>query len=188
MSPRVTLVADGEQAEFDELTAPLRDAGRRVPNLMRVMGRSPKFLAGWGTFSDAVRFASTLPRRESELVILRVSLLTGCRYSFSHHVPMGLQNGLTEAQLLALPDWPAAPDEFAPLDRALLAATDAIVRHQDIGDTAFAALREHLSEAEVLDVVAVASFYLSLACIANSAGVPVDETVAAAGARFWRDL
>ncbi|MDQ7903737.1 carboxymuconolactone decarboxylase family protein [Phytohabitans sp. ZYX-F-186] len=186
-TPRVPLIVDGEVAEFDLLTAPLRENGRPVPNLMRVMGRSPEFLRGWGAFSDAVRFGISLPRGESELVILRVSLLAGCRYSFAHHVPMALEHGVTEEQLAALPDW-STVDRFSGRERALLAAADAVVGGYDIGDEAFAALAAHLPAEGVLEVVALASFYLSLACVANSAGVPVDERVAPGLARWWRDV
>ena len=186
-APRVPLIADGEVAEFDALTAPLRDNGRPVPNLMRVMGRSPEFLRGWGVFSEAVRFGISLPRGESELVILRVSLLAGCRYSFAHHVPMALEHGITEEQLDALPEW-STVDRFSARERALLAAADGVVGGFDIGDEAFAALSAHLPPEGVLEVVALASFYLSLGCIANSAGVPVDERVAPGLARYWRDV
>ena len=44
----------------------------------------------------------TLPRRETELVIIRVAHLAGCDYEREHHLRLGRRAGVTDEDVLRL--------------------------------------------------------------------------------------
>src|SRR3546814_11971293 len=70
----------------------------------------------------------TLPRRETELVIIRVANLRSCAYELDHHLELGRRAGVTPddvTRMLAGPSdesWSVWP----PRERALLDAVEAL--------------------------------------------------------------
>ena len=71
-------------------------AGRVIrsdpPHLFLTMGRRPALFRGWLRFAARLTPRGRLPRRETELVILRVAHLRDCAYEFEHHVRLGRRN------------------------------------------------------------------------------------------------
>lgn len=63
-----------------------RATGTGPPNLFLTLARSRGLFRGWLWFAGRLMPGGTLPRRETELVILRVAHLRDCRYEFDHHV------------------------------------------------------------------------------------------------------
>jgi AhpD family alkylhydroperoxidase len=96
-----------------------------APNLFLTMGRQPKLFRGWLRFAARLMPGGTLPRRESELVILRVAHLRQCAYEFDHHVRLGTRAGLSPADLERVLTGPAAHG-WTPRERALLEAAQTI--------------------------------------------------------------
>ncbi len=64
-------------------------AAPRPPNLFLTLGRHRPLFRGWLRFAGRLMPGGKLPRRETELVILRVAHLRGCAYEFDHHVHLG---------------------------------------------------------------------------------------------------
>ena len=56
-----------------------RVTGGPPPNLFLTLGRHPGLFRGWLRFAGRLMPRGKLPRRETELVILRVSHLRECR-------------------------------------------------------------------------------------------------------------
>ena len=143
-----------------------RVAGRAVgtapPNLFLTLGRHRKVFRAWLHFAGRLMPGGVLPRRETELAILRVAHLASCRYEFDHHVRLGRRAGLGEADLDRVVQGPEAPG-WSARERALLSAVDRMHADGDLDDPTWELLREHLDEREAIELCMLAGHYEMLA-------------------------
>ena len=139
-----------------------RAIGTEPPKLFLTLGRHRKLFRGWLRFAGRLMPGGVLPRRETELVILRVAHLTSCRYEFDHHVRLGRRAGLGEADVDRVVQGPDAPG-WSPRERALLSAVDRMHSDRDLDDPSWESLREHLDEREAIELVMLAGHYEMLA-------------------------
>ena len=127
-------------------------------HLYQMLLHSPKLAEAWLAFFTVVRQQLALPGDLRELVIMQVAHLNGAPYEAEQHAPIALKEGLTREQLDALPHWQASA-VFSPLQRAALALTDAMTRDIHVEADVVAALREHLDEGRVLELVVTVASY-----------------------------
>jgi AhpD family alkylhydroperoxidase len=118
-----------------------------------------------------------LPRRDTELVILRVAALRGCEYEARHHTGFARAVGLTDAQLARLADTDAGTGTvgWSGRDATLLAATDRLVADRDLDDACWLRLRAELSEVECVEFCMLVTHYDLLATVLTTLRVPPDE-------------
>ena len=85
-----------------------RIAGRTTktdpPAIFTTLGRGRGLFWGWLHFAGKLMPGGKLPRRETEMVILRVASLRACDYEFTHHVRLGRRVGVTAEELLGSKD------------------------------------------------------------------------------------
>ncbi|MGI8677430.1 MAG: carboxymuconolactone decarboxylase family protein [Jatrophihabitans sp.] len=132
------------------------------PNLFRTMARQPKLFRGWLRFAGRLMPGGTLPRRESELLILRVAHLRQCTYEFEHHVRLGRRAGVTTADVERVQAGPAAAG-WSPRETVLLRAAEYLVHDRALSDDMWRALREQLNEAETIEFLLLVGHYDMLA-------------------------
>jgi alkylhydroperoxidase family enzyme len=78
---------------------------------------------------------------------------------FSQHCKSMRSAGFTEEQIEAIPSWQTATC-FSPVERAVLAYTDCLVLQGGrVPDATFAALREHLSDEQILLLTYITALY-----------------------------
>ena len=94
------------------------------PNLFTTMGRNRRMFRLWLLFAGTLMPRGGLPRRDTELVILRVAHLTGAEYEAVHHRRMARAAGLSAAQVDAIGGDDAAAAPFSPRQQLLLRAVD----------------------------------------------------------------
>ena len=125
----------------------------------------------WGGYilSDA----NSLSPRDRELVILRAGFNWKSGYEWAQHVRIGLDCGLTEAEIARIKMGPAAP-EWCDNDRALLVATDELTADAFISDATWETLREY-SEKQRMDLVMTVAQYTQVSMMLNTFGVQLDE-------------
>lgn len=145
-----------------------------VLNIFRTLAKAPKafkrFMA-WGGYilSDA----NDLSPRDRELVILRTGLNWKSGYEWAQHVRIGLDCGLTGAEIERIKSGPDAPEWHAS-DRALLLATDELTNNAFISDATWAALGGY-SEKQRMDLVMTVAQYTQVSMMLNTFGVQLDE-------------
>lgn len=104
------------------------------------------------------------PRRKldphlRELGQTRVGWARGSLFVYSQHVKSCRAIGVPEEKIEAIPHW-AVADVFTPLERAVLAYTDALVHEGGrVADGVFGVLREHLSDEEILELTYITCLY-----------------------------
>lgn len=132
------------------------------PNLFTTLGRHRRLFRGWLRFAGRLMPGGTLPRRETELVILRVAHRRSCAYEWEHHVRLGRRAGVTASEIDRLQ---GALDTggWHGRDAALLAAVDELHERGDLGDDTWAALTTHLSDQEAIEAVLLVGHYEMLA-------------------------
>lgn len=144
------------------------------PNLFRTMAHRPSLLWGWLHFAARLMPRGTLPRRETELVILRVAHLRQCDYEFEHHARLGRRAGITSDDLERVQHDPDATG-WTDRERTLLRAVDSLHHDQDLDDAMWAALSEYLDAPRVIEFVLLIGHYEMLATFLITLRISPDE-------------
>jgi alkylhydroperoxidase family enzyme len=85
---------------------------------------------------------------------------------------VGVKENIDEETLAALRDWRAS-DHFAAREKAALELTEEIVADdREVSDACFARVREHFSEADVLELVFVIGFQIFASKFAKAFRLP----------------
>jgi AhpD family alkylhydroperoxidase len=139
-----------------------RTAGTGPLNLFLTLGRHRRLFLGWLWFAGRLMPGGSLPRRESELVILRVAHLRASAYELAHHERLGRRAGLDRAALARAAEGSTAVG-WTDRERALLETVEALHAGGDLDDEAWASLRRHLDEREAIELLMLAGHYQMLA-------------------------
>ncbi|MFY9509343.1 MAG: carboxymuconolactone decarboxylase family protein [Rubrivivax sp.] len=129
-----------------------------VLHLYQMLLHSPPLAEGWLFFLTRVRQQLDLPGALRELVIMRVAQLNGAPYEADQHAPIALQEGLTQAQLDALPHWQDAT-VYSDEQRAALALCDTMTREIQVPQAVLAAVHAHLGERRSVELAATIAAY-----------------------------
>lgn len=127
---------------------------------------------GFGLYRSSKRRIDPVLR---ELGQTRAGWAAQSQFVFSQHCKSLRGLGVSEERIAAIPHWPAA-DCFTPLERLVLAYTDCLV--YDLGrvpDGLFAALRDHLDDAQLLELTYITSLYLQHAVMARALRTEFDD-------------
>ena len=130
-----------------------------VLHLYQMLMHSPPLAEGWLGFMTQVRQKLDLSGDLRELVIMRIAHLNGAPYEADQHAPIALKEGLTQPQLDALADWRAAEALFTPLQRDVLSLCDAMTREVHVDAVVVQAVRGHLGERRLVELVATIASY-----------------------------
>ena len=123
----------------------------------------------------------TISLREREIVIERTCARCGSEYEWGVHVAFFAERvGLTPEQVAATCGPEAAAEAFPVRERLLLRLVDALHDEAHVSDALWTALREHWSEAQLVELVALAGFYHLISFMTNALRIPPEPY----GARF----
>jgi alkylhydroperoxidase family enzyme len=141
-----------------------------------VYAQSPDVLEhacrGFGLYASPDR---KIPADLRELGQTRAGWLVGSQFVWSQHCKSCRALGFSEEKIEALTAW-AVSDLFSPLERALLAYTDALVlQHGRVDDAVFHALREHLSDEAIVEFTYITMMYAGHAVISVALRLEFDD-------------
>jgi AhpD family alkylhydroperoxidase len=139
-----------------------RVSGTGPPNLFLTLGRNRRLFWGWLHFGGSLMPGGRLPRRDTELVILRVATLRSCDYELEHHRHLAGRAGLDAAAIARVADGPDA-EGWSARERVLLAAVDELHAQQDLTDATWEALAAHLDDRQRIELVMCVGHYEMLA-------------------------
>lgn len=166
----------------DEAKAAADEAA--VPNYMaelsifQVLLNHPPLARAINDLLATMLWHGTLDPRLRELVIMRIGWLTACDYEWTQHWRVASRLGVSEADLLGVRDWPEY-DGFGAAERAVLAATDDVVRHGAVSAQSWAACERELggTTTVLVELVTAISAWRMVASILRSLEVPLEEGV-----------
>jgi alkylhydroperoxidase family enzyme len=93
-----------------------------------------------------------------ELAILRAAIVGECKFEYSQHLKVARLVGLPEDKIQAIKGWTTS-DQFAPAERALMAAVDELLSRNLVEDATFAALKGHFREEQIVELFFVVCTY-----------------------------
>ncbi|TEA77838.1 carboxymuconolactone decarboxylase family protein [Allopusillimonas ginsengisoli] len=129
-----------------------------VLHLYQMLLQSPPVARGWLNHLTGIRHNTSLAGNVREMVIMRIAVLNGAPYEADQHAPIALKEGMTQAQLDDLDAW-AASSLFSPLERAVLAYTDAMTRDVQVPDAVFNEVRQHFDARQLVELTATIATY-----------------------------
>ena len=120
-----------------------------------------------------------LAPRLRELVIMRIGWLSACDYEWTQHWRVACGLGVPADDLLAVKDWPTR-DGFGAAERAVLAATDEVLRDGSVNAQTWAVCERELGadSAVLVELVTAIGAWRMIASILHSLEVPLEEGVA----------
>lgn len=155
-----------------------------VPNYMaelsifQVLLNHPALARAINDLLATMLWHGALDPRLRELVIMRIAWLTACDYEWTQHWRVASRLGVAPDDLLGVRDWQTHAG-FGPIERAVLAATDDVVRDGAVSAESWAACeRELKGDTTVLvELVTAIGAWRMVASILHSLQVPLEEGV-----------
>ena len=150
-----------------------------VPNSMLTMAHMPQLTMAFSMLAGVVfgadlrpmmeNFANIVPQDENaaealppqlvQLIAYSVSLSAGCRYCQAHTSHSGHRLGVEEEKFANILQYESSAD-FEPAEKAVIALGLAAGQvPNESSDAQFAALAEHFSERQIVQIVAVISLF-----------------------------
>ncbi|WP_426610965.1 carboxymuconolactone decarboxylase family protein [Bradyrhizobium sp. McL0616] len=152
----MTRISIPTRDEAPEVSKPLLDAVHAqlgvVPNLFRLIARSPAALAGYLGFSGALKKALDVKTRER--IAIAVAEINGCDYCLSAHSYLGLNLAKISPEEIALNRTGHSSDPRA--DVAVAFAAKVTKDRGQVSDSDIAAVREAgFTDAQIVEIVAI---------------------------------
>ena len=133
------------------------------PGLQRLAGASDVATRAFQGLGGYIRNKSTLDGRLRELAILQVGWLARSPYEWSHHVKIGHDFGVSEADIQALIDDTAGkPTPLGAVERCVLRAAREMTVEGAASDATFKELQGHFSTEHLTDLVVTIAFYCAV--------------------------
>jgi alkylhydroperoxidase family enzyme len=137
-----------------------------VPDVMK------HAVEGFGLYRSPSRRLDPVLR---ELGQTRAGWARGSQFVFSQHCKSCRALGMSEERIAAIAAWGTA-DCFSPVERAVLAYTDALVFDGGrVHDAVFVALQAHLSDEEILELTYITAMYEMHATISRALRLEFDD-------------
>ena len=169
------LPLDEAKAAADEAAVPDYMAELSI---FQVLLNHPPLARGINDLLATMLWHGALDSRLRELVIMRIGWLTGCDYEWTQHWRVASRLGVPPDDLLGVRDWQNY-DGFGPTERAVLAATDDVVRDGAISSANWAICERefHRDTTILVELVTVIGAWRMVASILQSLEVPLEEGV-----------
>jgi len=127
---------------------------------------------GFGLYQSPNRRLDPLLR---ELGQVRAGWAAGSQFVFSQHCKSLRDLGVDEVRIQSIPFWSTA-DCYSDIERHVLAYTDCLVlEHGRVSDALFAALRERLSDEEILELTYITTMYFQHAVMSRALRTEFDD-------------
>lgn len=146
-----------------------------LANVSRMLAvASPPVSKAMGDLGSAFIRGSALPPKLRELAILRVGYISQAIYETWQHEALGRFVGLSDDQIAAIKEGDGSSDALDAAERAVLAFVDDVVLNVRASDATLAGVRKHLGDAQVVDLILVTGYYMTISRLIETTGVELD--------------
>jgi alkylhydroperoxidase/carboxymuconolactone decarboxylase family protein YurZ len=154
----------------------MKNMPHNAVNIIATMAHHAKFSRAFRGLTRFVLEEATVPRRQRELVILRMGWNCQAEYEFGQHTLMAKANGVTDAEVHSVTR-PLSTHDWSDEDGALLQMVDDLYQDDCISNESWERLGVFWKPPEVIEFVASALTYRMVSGFLNSFGVELDEGV-----------
>ena len=149
-----------EMPELETFFAQTEQRMGFLPNSQLIMARKPKLLQGFSQLGQAVNDpANKTPRPLRTLVAHMASKSAGCQYCVAHTGESAHHAHVDDRKLAAIWEYETNPLFTAAERAALRFAQCAAAVPNAVSDEDFAALRQHFSDEEIVELVGVIAYF-----------------------------
>ncbi len=113
-----------------------------------------------------------IPQVDSERVVIRVAWRAGVQYEYAHHTRMALELGVDRSEIESLTNESDA--SWSPRTRALMTATDELLRTGNHSPVTFEALRRELDQDQILEFAVLVGHYVMGGMMLSVAGCEIE--------------
>jgi 4-carboxymuconolactone decarboxylase len=142
-------------------------------NVFATLAHNPGLFLALAPISDYVFTGSRLEFEDRELLILRTGVNCRSPYELAHHLEIATRGGIDRATVERVKEGPGAAG-WSDRQRLILMAADELHLQSQLSDATWSGLREHLDEAQLIEVTIFVGFYHAIASFLNSVGVEVE--------------
>lgn len=158
----------------EDLSAGNQDLLSRPITLHRCLVNSPGADRVFSAMGKYIRYDAKLDPRLRELAILQIGWLARSAYEWSHHVKIGMEFGVTEADIHALiAESAGEPNALEPLARLILKAAREVYAGGMSAGT-FAELQAQLDNEQMVDLTVTTAFYCAVVRVLASLEIDVE--------------
>jgi alkylhydroperoxidase family enzyme len=162
--------------EASDLSPADQDLLNRPITLHKALVNSPNAARAFHGLGHYIRYGSKLDMRLRELAILQVGWLARAPYEWSHHVKLGLEFGVTEADIQALIDDTAGkPTSLDALTLQVLHAAREMTTDGEMSGASFAALQAALGNEQIVDLTVTIAFYNAVVRVLATLQIDVED-------------
>jgi alkylhydroperoxidase family enzyme len=152
-----------------------QDLLARNINLFRCLVHSTGGARAQHALGHYIRHGSKLDPRLREMAILQVGWVARSPYEWSHHVKIGYDFGVSDADIRGIIDDTAGrPTGLDPVARLVLRAAREIAAGSGATEATFAELRRHFDNERLMDLVITISFYCAVVRLLATLAIDVE--------------
>ncbi len=134
--------------------------------MIRFLAHCPDQVLGMMQFAGALKVHRQLPEKLVELVRLRVAFFNQCRSCMAIRYTDALEDGVTEDLVCSL-ERPQEAENLTPAEKAAIRFGEAFATdHLRIDEAMYAGLREHFTEAEIVELGMTCAFFVGFGRLA----------------------
>jgi len=138
-----------------------------IPAVSLITLRHPGMFRGQMSLGIELAGKGTIPDRERELAVLRLSLLCGAPFEWSEHVDIGRKFGVTDEEIERVTQGSSA-EGWSEHDRAVLRAVEELVSDKCISNETWDTLAKSWNEQQLLEMPMLVGSYFMTALQQNT--------------------
>lgn len=163
--------------DAEDLEEAARDVLKRPINLHRALAHTVDGARAFGGIGSWIRYGAKLDPKLRELAILQVGWLAKSPYEWSHHVKIGKDFGLVDADIEAVKQETAGEtSSLAPLARLVLKGAREMANDGAMTGATYAAIAAELDHERMVELVMVIAFYCAVVRLLATLQVDVEES------------
>lgn len=164
-------MTDAQRAAADELIAGPR---KGVKGPFIALMRSPELMARLQKVGEFLRFQSTNSTRACEFATLVVSRQWTQQFEWYTHVPLALKAGTLPETIATLSDG-RRPATMSTEEALVFDFVTEIANNKGVCDTTFRECVEHFGETGVIELTALAGYFVLISMVLNIAHIPEEK-------------
>lgn len=161
----------------DDLDPDDRSLLKRPINLHRALAHSPEGARAFGGIGTWIRYGAKLDPKLRELAILQVGWLEKSAYEWSHHVKIGKDFGLVDAEIEAVKqESDGQTSDLPALYRNALKGAREMAEQGAMSSDTYDLIAAELDHEGMVELIVVIAFYCGVVRLLGSLGIDVEDS------------